>query len=133
MSDVEKAFHSACILHNMLHTLNGYDIEQWERNVVWDHIDPDSLDYNEETTDTTDSKEDESTGYISQLRLQPIAAMINPTMERTEPIEIPVPALAKMQRYLIDHLDVAFRLGRLRWPRHMASVHQKRLMLTDLL
>lgn len=35
---VQAAFECACILHNMLLVLDGYDIASWESNVQWDSV-----------------------------------------------------------------------------------------------
>jgi len=125
--DVEKAFHTACILHNMLHTLNGFDIDQWEKNVLWDRIDPDVED--EERMDDREHSIDEVGDRLLHLKLQPIAAMTNPPREPTTPVDIPIQNLALLQTYLICHLDVSFRLGRLCWPRLMTWSDKHRFQM----
>jgi hypothetical protein len=49
VDDLEAAFQTACILHNMLLQFDGLSLHDWESEVDWEIMDPDAdVDYDEE-------------------------------------------------------------------------------------
>jgi len=93
---VEAAVHSACILHNMLHTIDGFDINNWENDDIWEQIHPDGEDIDMEYTESGNRRL--SLANVS-LHLEPIKAMNNkPRVTKT--IVIPVGNVNALQRYV---------------------------------
>jgi len=93
---LEAAVHSACILHNMLHTIDGFDINNWENDDIWEQIHPDGEDIDTECTESGNRRL--SLANLS-LHLEPIKAMNNkPRVTKT--IVIPVGNVNALQRYV---------------------------------
>jgi len=92
---VVAAVHTGCILHNMLHTIDGYDIKKWEDDDIWRDIHPD-----EEVSDQEMHRNENENNSIANhvtLELAPIKAMINrPRQIKT--VVIQVGSVVSLQR-----------------------------------
>jgi len=96
---------------------------------VWDNIDPDADEVEYANIDGSN----ENLSPLS-LTLQPIKAMQNPIREnRFDPTTVPIGNLPMLQKLLITHFDVSFKLGLISWPRRMCLEVQKRLKKTEII
>lgn len=124
-SDVESAFNTCCILHNLILELDGLDI-LWESDVNWSNVNPefeneesegdgDELVYQDPSYDITLHTEDEKfvPTYVHDLL---------PAGERRIYEEEAV-NFATLQMLLANNLQYMYRLGKLKWwPKVRAAI-----------
>jgi hypothetical protein len=153
---INAAMETACILHNMLLILDGYDIGAWELNVDWSDItlDPSywEVPLNEERPLGAVADElavheeieaedvniavpfaglpgpDEEGAIAPQLAIHLGNRNNNQNVVRPA-IVIPIAQPEVLRRYLITHFDVSYRLGRLQWPKSMQQRDRSRFRI----
>ena len=135
---VESAFITACILHNMLLTLDGLDIGAWELDAAWDSIAMDprlwNVDQLASTASTTASSASsalvalaDDDGFVpfaglTHLDESEADGIVAWSPGRIEPRSIKVIGLKSpntLRELLIEHFSVSYRLGRVQWPKNM--------------
>jgi len=126
---MEAAVHTCCILHNMLHTINGYDNYRWRQDDIWTTIHPDE-DVAENDIPLVHFQRNTSTPDHITLELQAIKATINKP-RKMKIIGVPINNVLCLQRRLITHFDVRYRLGLSTWPKRMSKKQVIRIPISQ--
>ena len=122
---IENAWKTCCILHNMLITYNCNDLEDWEKNINWSYIDP--------YFDTVDGAEveDENVNTMNDYfaARSPLEVRARNRRNRDPPIVFDTTDLGSVfcgnndfdyynkRQQLVRHWNFRWRLGLVKWPR----------------
>jgi len=123
-SDIEYAWKSACILHNMNITYNGNDLADWERNINWSYLDPDfdTLEGNQVLGDDialmNDYYEEEASSHRYRRPLGHQQRIVTDNTESGSEFHgRNTYHYYDKRQQLVGHFNVMFKLGLVKWPR----------------
>jgi hypothetical protein len=126
-TDIDNAWKTACILHNMNITYDGNDLADWERNLNWSYIDPnfDTLDsfHDDNVVPMDDYFETEARRqtYLSQalgnFHLPPTRLVFDTTVQGPTFRASNVYDYYKKRGCLVDNFNYLFKIGLVKWPR----------------
>lgn len=124
-ADIDNAWKTALILHNMLITYAGNDLADWEKNLNWAYIDPhfDTLEEEEHDEDYVVTMDD----YFERVpvqqprhrrrRHQPAPVTLDTTLVGTVFRARNVYDYYEKKKQLVSHFNYLFKLGLVKWPR----------------
>ena len=108
--DIEKAFKTSCILHNMLLTYDGRDLQEWEKKIDWFTVNPDLEDdedevsgLDEEIPDDIDTND--ATALVDIVHIPGINFLANFD-----------PHYNLLRSSLVTHFYHQYVLGLVKWP-----------------
>lgn len=124
--DIHNAWKMACILHNMLITYAGNDLQDWERSLNWAFIDPnyDTVEDNgierEELTQMNDYFEEEGIRMFTRRARgfgQHVPVAYDTTPDGNEFKGSNIYDYYDKRKLLVDHFNFHYKLGLVKWPR----------------
>jgi hypothetical protein len=123
-ADIDNVYITCCIIHNMILSHDGLD-RLWEDEASWNRCDREEE--NEEEDD------DDEQIYIpvvhDPLTFQPLYIHDLISLNDVAPYEDPDKiAHYKLKCMLANHLQIMYREGKLRWPKHRKQVDSDRLV-----
>ena len=131
--DIDNAFVTCCILHNMILQYDGLD-NAWEDDINWKTLNP-----NDNCDDIGSDSEDEDNGY--NMKYSPTEHDDN---EPFEPItigslidadtvdDIDNASFEKLRCLIANHLHRIYRRGELKWPKPRHVIKKKHNLLPRL-
>ena len=123
-AQIDNAWKSCCILHNMLITYDGNDLADWEKDLNWSYIDPyfdtlDGVEIEEDYVHTMDDYyEERSTRERQRATHNLRVPIVYDTTDRGSSFHASnVFHYYDKRQQLVRHWNFKYKLGLVKWPR----------------
>ena len=126
---IQHAFHTACILHNMILIHDGLDISQWNLRRRWKlSVDEDSEEEEEEAKEEEIIREDEA--HVLDIEVNEKARNLSSIVVcQGTTVRYRILDYVLRRNHLIDSFHIQYCLGLLTWPRQLKNNQRKKLSL----
>ncbi len=113
-SDVDNAFVTACIVHNMILKFDGLD-RLWEADVNWERLNPNSDDDEDDEDEPADETFLNITVHDPSTFVPTYVEDLIP-LDEVRDFSYDKQGFELMRSYLANHLHLTYKCGELRWP-----------------